>query len=96
MAHATAPFSGPRPQWPSGGAKRSSIIKSELQSQFHIFLNQTLCVFSQMKDINISDGILIWHPGSCPGVGLGGTWGGGGGRVKFFFFRNSTRFGGDK
>ena len=30
---------------PLGGAKRSSIIKFQLLSQFQIFLNQTLCVF---------------------------------------------------
>ena len=41
----------PRPLGPLGGAKRSNIIKSELQSQFQRFLNQTLCIFSQMKDI---------------------------------------------
>ena len=29
-----------------GGAKRSNIIKFQLLSQFQIFLNQTLCVFS--------------------------------------------------
>ena len=29
----------------------SNIIKSQLQCQFQRFLNQTLCVFSQMKDI---------------------------------------------
>ena len=33
------------------GSKRSNIIKTQLQSQFQTFLNQTLCVFSQMKDI---------------------------------------------
>ena len=42
---------GPGPLGPWGGAKRSNIIKSELQSQFQRFLNQTLCIFSQMKDI---------------------------------------------
>ena len=36
---------------PLGGAKRSNVIKSELQGQFQRFLNQTLCIFSQMKDI---------------------------------------------
>ena len=41
--------SGPLGPW--GGAKRSNIIKSILQSQFQRFLNQTLCIFSQMKDI---------------------------------------------
>ena len=43
-------FLGPRPLGPWGGAKRSN-IKSELQSQFQRFLNQTLCIFSQMRDI---------------------------------------------
>ena len=39
---------GPAP-W--AGAKRSNIIKFQLQCQFQRFLNQTLRVFSQMKDI---------------------------------------------
>ena len=42
---------GPHPLGPWGGAKRSNIIKSQSQSQFQRFLNQTLCVFSQLKDI---------------------------------------------
>ena len=52
-----------------------------------------LCVSSHTsKILNISDGIFIWRPGSCP---RGRTWGyrGGLGGVKIFFFRNSTRFG---
>ena len=44
-------FFGPHPLGPWGGASRSNIIKSQSQSQFQRFLNQTLCVFSQMKDI---------------------------------------------
>ena len=44
-------FLGPRPLGPRGGAKRSNIIKSELRSQFQRFLNQTLCIFSQIRDI---------------------------------------------
>ena len=44
-------FFGPHPLGPQGGAKRSNIIKSQSQSQFQRFLNQTLCVFSQLKDI---------------------------------------------
>ena len=44
-------FSWPRPLGPWGGGKRSNIVKFQLQSQFRIFLNQTLCVFPQMKDI---------------------------------------------
>ena len=41
-------FFVPLPLRPWGGAKWSNIIKS----QFQRFLNQTLCDFSQMKDIN--------------------------------------------
>ena len=48
-----------------------NIFKSELQSQYQRFLNQTLCIFSQMKDI-----YNIRPPGQCPEVGLGGTVGG--------------------
>ena len=44
-------FLGPRHLEPWGGVKRSNINKSELQSQFQRFLNQTLYIFSQMKDI---------------------------------------------
>ena len=52
--------------------------------QFQSFSNQTLCIFWQMKNIyNISDAIFIRPPGSCPGVGLVGT--GGGGRSKKCF-----------
>ena len=51
MANATAQFFGPAPLGPWGGAKRSNIIKSQSQSKFQRFLNQTLCVFSQMKDV---------------------------------------------
>ena len=56
-------FLGPRLLGPLGGAKRSNIIKSQLQSQFQRFLILTLCVFSLMKDINILDGIFILSPG---------------------------------
>ena len=44
-------FLGPPPLGPWGGAKGSNIIKFALQSQFQTFLNQTLGIFSQMKDI---------------------------------------------
>ena len=36
---------------PWGGAKRSNIFLSQSQSPFQRFLNQTLCVISQLKDI---------------------------------------------
>ena len=44
-------FWDPHPLGPLGGAKRSNIIKSQSQSRFQRFLNKTVCVFSQMKDI---------------------------------------------
>ena len=46
-----ATFFWPHPLGPSGGAKRSNIIKFQLQSQFQRFFNQTLCVFSRKKGI---------------------------------------------
>ena len=70
MEHTTAQFFWPRPLGSWGEEKRSNIIKFQLQSQFQRFSNQTLCVFSQMKIYNISDGIFIRSPGSCP---RGGT-----------------------
>ena len=65
-------FFGPSPLGPWGGAKRSNIIKSELQSQFQRHLNQTLCIFSQMKDI------LYIRPDFHSATWVmprGGTWG---------------------
>ena len=80
-------FFGPAPWGPGEGPKGQislNIIKFQLLSQFQRFLNQTLCVFSQMKDIKHIDGIFIWPPGSCP---RGGTWGYRGGLwgQNFFF-----------
>ena len=58
---------------PWGGAKRSNIIKFQLLSQFQIFLNQTLCVFSQMKDTKYFRlDFHFGHLGHAPGVMLGG------------------------
>ena len=74
---------GPRPLGPWGGAKRSNIIKSELQSQFQRFLNQTLYIFSQMKDIKHirRDFHLAW--GHAQGWDLGVPWGAGGQKKIF-------------
>ena len=77
-------FFGPRPLGPWGGAKRSNIIKVWLQSQFQIFLNQTLCVFSQMKDIkHIRRDFhsVAWVIPQGWDLGLPGVWG-----VKNLFF----------
>ena len=82
-------FFGPAPWGPGEG---SNIIKFQLQSQFQRCLNQTLCVFSQMKDTcikHIRQDFHIW-PGVMPqgwDLGYRGGLGGGGG------IRNSTRFG---
>ena len=84
-------FLGSRPLGPWGGAKRSNIIKSELQSQFQRFLNQTLCVLSQMK--NIKHIRQDFHSATWV-MPRGGTWGYPGGLGgPNFFFRNLTRFG---
>ena len=63
MGCATALFL-PRPLGPRGGAKRSSIVKFQIQlqllSQFQIFLNQTYQVGFSFRSL-----------GHAPGVGLG-------------------------
>ena len=79
----------PLPLGPWGGAKRSNIIKFQLQ--FQRFLNQTLCVFSQMKDIkhirrDFHLAALVMHQG----WDLGYRWGLGG---KKKISCNSTNFG---
>ena len=85
-------FLGPNPLGPWGGAKRSNIIKSQSQSQFQRFLNQTLCVFSQLKDIKHIRRNFHSVPWVMPqGWDLGVPWGGWG--VQKLFFQNSTRFG---
>ena len=85
-------FFWPRPLGPWGGAKRSNIIKFQLLSQFQRFLNQTLCVFSQMKDIkHIRRDFHLAAWVMPQGWDLGVPWGVVG--SKNFFFRNSTRFG---
>ena len=75
----------PRPLGPWGGAKRSNIIKLLLLSQFQIFFNQTLCVYSQMKDIkHIRQDFhsVTWlMPQGWDFRGYTGVGG-----VKFFFF----------
>ena len=87
-------FFGPAPWDPGEGPKGQislNIIKIQLQSQFQRFLNQTLCVFSQMKDIkHIRQDFHLTAWDMSQGWDLGE--GGGGGEGKHFFFRNSARF----
>ena len=71
MAHATAHVFGSPPPGALGG-KRPNIIKSQIQSQCQRFLNQTMCVFSQMKDIKDIRQELYSVPLVIPqGLGLG-------------------------
>ena len=84
MGRATAHFFGPALWGPGEGPKGQislNIIKTQLQSQFQIFLNQTLCVFSEMKGIKR----IIWdfHLAAWvmrQGWDLGVPWGVGGGQ----------------
>ena len=80
MGRAMAHFFGPAPWGPGEGPKgqiSKNIIKFQLQSQFQRFLNQTLCVFSQMKDIkHIRWGFHLVAWVMPQGWGLGVPWGG--------------------
>ena len=83
-------FFGPALWGPGEGPKGQislNIIKFQLQSQFQRFLNQTLCVFSHMKDIkhirrDFHSAAWVMPQGSDFGVPWG-VWG-----VKIFFFSN--------
>ena len=67
---------GPAPWGPGEGAKRLNIIKFQLLSQFQRFLNQTLCVFSQMKDIkHIRRDFYLAAWVMPQGLDLGVPWG---------------------
>ena len=67
---------GPLPPGALGRGQRSNIIKSQLLSQFQIFLSQTLCVFSQMKDIKHIRQDFHWVPlVMLKNLGLGGARG---------------------
>ena len=85
-------FFGPGPGEGPKGQILLNIIKFQLQSQFQRFLNQTLCVFSQMKDIkhirrDFHSLAWVMPQGSDLGLPWGVEW------SKKFFFQNSTRFG---
>ena len=71
----------PAPLGPWGGAKSSNIINLNYKVNFKDFLNQTLCVFSQMKDIkHIKTGFSFSPLGHAP---VFGTWGAGGQKFHF-------------
>ena len=73
IALATTQFFGSPP--PGEG---SNIKKSESQSQFQRFLSQTLCIFSQMKDIKHIRRYFHSVPWVmyAPGFGTWECWGG--------------------
>ena len=78
-------FLVPGPLGPWGGAKRSNISKSELQSQFQRFLNQILCIFlTNERYITYQTGFSFGCLGHAQGWDLGVLWGLG---VKFLFFK---------
>ena len=62
------------------------IIKSEIQSQFERFLNQTLCVFflTNERCKTYQTGFSFSNMGHAKGWDLGVPWGGGGGQKNFF------------
>ena len=68
--------------WPKVWNQMVNIIKLRLKCQY-----LTLCVLYKWKIQNISDGIFIMSPWSCPRGGTLGRWGaqwGGGGQKLFF------------
>ena len=74
-----------------GEGPKDKNINSQLQSQFQRFLNQTLCVFSQMKDINHIRQDLRSVAWVIPqGWDLGVPWRG---LKKFFFFEIHPEYG---
>ena len=77
-------FLGPHSLGPWGGAKKSNIIKSQSQSQFQRFLNQTLCVFSQLRDIKLIRRDFHSVAWVMPQGGTSGYSGGLGGPKTFF------------
>ena len=87
-------FGVPTP-WGLREGPKGQISLNLLIGQFQRFLNQTLCIFSQMKDIKH----IRWDFHSAAwvmarGWDLGVPWGGGGGAggSTFFFLENQPDF----
>ena len=75
MGRATSNFFGPAPWGPGEGSKGQISFNFNYKVNFKDFLYQ-LCVCSHKWKIqNISDGIFILSPGSCPRGGTLGRWG---------------------
>ena len=84
--------------WGPGEGPKGQIFLNiiKLQSQFQRFLNQSLCVYSQMKDIkhirrdfHLAAWVMPQGLGHAPGVGLGGSMGGWRGQKQFLKFNQS-------
>ena len=78
-------FLVPTPWGPGEGPKGQISLNLYHKVNFKDFLNQTYCVFSQLKDIkHIRRDFHSVCLGHAPGVGLGGTVGGWGCPKTFF------------
>ena len=78
-------FFGPAPWGPGEGSKGQISFNFNYKVNFKDFYTK-LCVCShKLKIQNISDGIFILSPGSCPRGGTLGRWVCPGGSKKFFF-----------
>ena len=75
MPHATAPFLGSTPLGPWGGAKRSNIIKSELQSISKIFKPNFVYLLTNERYITYQTGFSFGRLGHAQGWDLGVPWG---------------------
>ena len=80
-------FFGVPPPWGLGeGPKGQISFNLNYKVNFKDFQTKLCASSHKWKIYNISGGIFIRPPGSCPGVGLRGTMGVGG-----IFFQNSTQ-----
>ena len=71
-------FLGPRPLGPWGGAKRSNIINSELQSISNVFKPNFVYLLTNERYITYQTGFSFGRLGHAQGWDLGVQWGVGG------------------
>ena len=84
MALAPAPFLGPGLLGPSGGTKRTNIIKSELQSQISkIFKPNFVYLLTNERYLTYQPGFSFGLLGHAKGWDLRVPWWGGGGQKSF-------------
>ena len=68
-------FLTPLPLGPQEGSKGQISFNFNYKVNFKDFLPNFVCVLTNERDTNISDGIIILSPGSCPSGGTLGHWG---------------------